>query len=103
MILTPPVGLAVLALPEHSAVLGVSKGPVQPWAVVSGDRGLQLSPLAALHQVQLSALLQGEGGVSVKEAQAIATGPQLGAALLTMPVLVTTKMKTGIIEVTLMF
>ena len=42
-------------------------------------------------------MLQSEGGVSVKEAQAIATSPQLRAALLTMPVLVTTKMKTGIL------
>ena len=86
------VCLAVLALPEHAAVLGVGEGPEQSGAVLGGDGGLQLGPLPALHQVQLGALLQGEGGVGVEEAQAIATCLQIRRPVLTMPVLVTAKM-----------
>ena len=83
------VGLAVLALPEDAAVHRVGEGPVQPGAVGGGDGRLQLRPLAALHQVQLGALLQGVGGVSVDEAETIAACPQLCPALLAVPVLVT--------------
>ena len=73
-----------------------------------GDGGLQLRPLAALHQVQLRTLggkynyininiievsnpylLQGVGGVSVDEAETIAACPELCPALLAVPVLVT--------------
>ena len=87
-----PVGLPVLTLPEDSAVLGISECSVQSGTVGSGDGGLQLRPLPALHQVQLGALLQGEGGVGVEEAQAIATCLQIRRPVLTMPVLVTAKM-----------
>ena len=46
MILTPPVGLAVLALPEDAAlVLLVSVGAPGLGAVGRGDGGLQLRPL----------------------------------------------------------
>ena len=34
------VGFAILTLPEDSTILGVSKGPIQPGAVISGDGGL---------------------------------------------------------------
>ena len=90
--------LAVLTFPEHAAVLGVGECSPEPGAVVSGDRGLELRPLAALDQVELGALLQGEGGVGVQEAQAIAAGPQLRAALLTMPVFVATRKKTDVMK-----
>ena len=90
--------LAVLTFPEHAAVLGVSECSPEPGAVVSGYRGLELGPLAALDQVELGALLQGEGGVGVQEAQAIAACPQLGATLLTVPVFVTTKKKTDVMK-----
>ena len=53
-----PVCLAILTLPEDAAVLGVSEGSPEAGAVGGGDGGLQLRPLAALHQVQLLALLQ---------------------------------------------
>ena len=64
--------------------------------MVSGYRGLELCPLSALDQVKLGALLQGEGGVGVEEAQAIAACLELWAAILTMPVLVTTGNKTSV-------
>ena len=55
----------------------------------AGDGRLQLCPLPALHQVQLGALLQGEGRVGVEEAQAVAAEPLLSQAVLAVPVLVT--------------
>ena len=64
-----------------------------------GDGGLQLRPLAALHQVQLGALLQREGGVRVQEAQPVAADLQLGEALLAVPVLVTATTQNIIIIV----
>ena len=36
-LLLSPVGLPVLALPEHAAVLGVGEGPEQSGAVLGGD------------------------------------------------------------------
>ena len=48
--------------------------------------------------MELSALLQGVGGVSVDEAQAIATGPLLSLALLAVPVLVTAEMKKQVMS-----
>ena len=54
-----------------------------------GDGRLELCPLPTSDQVQLSALLQGVGGVGVNEAQTIAAGPQLMLALGAVPVLVT--------------
>ena len=84
-----PVGLPVLTFPEDSAVLGISECSVQSGTVGSGDGGLQLRPLPALHQVQLGALLQGEGGVGVQEAQAVPAESLLGQAVLAVPVLVT--------------
>ena len=89
-----PVGLPVLTLPEHSAVLLVSERPVQAGAVGGGDGRLQLRPLPALHQVELSALLQGEGGVGVEEAEAITAQLLLGQSALAVPVLVTTETST---------
>ena len=93
------VGLAVLALPEDAAVHRVWEGAVQPGAVGGGDGRLQLRPLAALHQVQLGALLQREGGVRVQEAQPVAADLQLGEALLAVPVLVTATTQNIIIIV----
>ena len=84
-----PVGLPVLTLPEDSAVLGISECSVEPGTVGGGDGGLQLRPLPALHQVQLGALLQGEGGVGVEEAQAVPAQFLLGQSVLAVPVLVT--------------
>ena len=60
--------------------------------MVSIDQS-EATHLPALDQMELSALLQGVGGVSVDEAQAIATGPLLSLALLAVPVLVTTEIK----------
>ena len=88
-LLLSPVGLPVLALPEDAAVLGVGEGAPEPGTVGGGDGGLQLGPLPALHQVELGALLQSEGGVGVKEAQAIAAELLLCQSVLTVPVLVT--------------
>ena len=85
------VGLALLTLPEHSTVLWISKGSPQSWTVWSGDGWLQLSSLSTLHQVELSTLLQSEGWVSVQESQSISTQLQIWSSLLTVPVLVTTK------------
>ena len=84
-----PVCLAILTLPEDAAVLRVSECSPEAGAVGGGDGGLQLRPLAALHQVQLGALLQREGGVRVQEAETVAADLQLGEALLAVPVLVT--------------
>ena len=89
-----PVGLPVLTLPEDSAVLGISEGSVQSGTVGGGDGGLQLCPLPALHQVELGALLQGEGGVGVEEPQAVSTELLLSQAVLTVPVLVTAETVT---------
>ena len=60
--------------------------------MVSIDQS-EATHLPTLDQVELGALLEGVGGVSVDEAQAIATGPLLGLALLAVPVLVTTEIK----------
>lgn len=84
-----PVSFPVLALPEDSAVLRVSECPPESGTVGGGDGRLQLSPLPALHQVQLLALLQLVALVSVDEGEAIAAGPQLRQAVRTGPVLVT--------------
>ena len=84
-----PVGLPVLALPEHAAVQLVGEGAVEAGTVGGGDGRLELGPLPALHQVELGALLQSEGGVGVKEAQAIAAELLLCQSVLTVPVLVT--------------
>ena len=83
-----PVGLPVLAHPEHRAVLLVLEGAPCSGTVRGGDGRLQLRPLPALHQVQLSALLQGEGGVRVDEAQAVAAGSEVRESLGAVPVLV---------------
>ena len=48
--------------------------------------------------MELSALLQGVGGVGVDEAQAIATGPLLSLALLAVPVLITAEMKKQVMS-----
>ena len=61
-----------------------------PGTVRGGDGRLQLCPLPAGDQVQLRTLLQSVGGVSVQEAQTIATCPQLVLTLGAVPVLVTT-------------
>merc|ERR1719384_598716 len=85
------VGFAILTLPEDAAVLGVLEGAPQPGAVGAGDGGLQLGPGAALHQVQLLALLHLVlFPLVINEGQAIAAGPQLCQTLDTGPVLVTT-------------
>ena len=89
-----PVGFPVLTFPEDSAVSRVSECSVQSGTVGSGDSGLQLCPLPALHQVELSALLQGEGGVGVEEAEAITAQLLLGQSALAVPVLVTTETST---------
>ena len=84
-----PVGLPVLADPEDRAVLLILEGSPGSGTVRCGDGRLQLGPLPALHQVELGALLQSEGGVGVKEAQAIAAELLLCQSVLTVPVLVT--------------
>ena len=84
-----PIGLPVLTHPEYAAVFEVLVGSPGAGAVRGGDGRLQLSPLPALHQVQLVALLQGEGRVRVYEAEAVATRPQRCLALRALPVLVT--------------
>ena len=90
-----PVCLAILTLPEDAAVLGVSEGSPEAGAVGGGDGGLQLRPLAALHQVQLLALLQLVALVSVDEGETIATGPQLSQSISAGPVLVTAREERG--------
>jgi hypothetical protein len=45
--------------------------------------------------VKLLTLLQGEGGVSVKEGQPVAAGLQVGFAVAAVPVLVTAATKKG--------
>ena len=82
-------GLAGLADPEDSAVLGVLVGSPGPGTVRARDGRLQLRPLPALHQVELGALLQGEGLVGVDEAEAVAAGSLLGLSLRAGPVPVT--------------
>ena len=81
-------GLACHADPEHRAVLLVLVRPPGPGTVGGGDGGLQLRPLPALHQVQLSALLQGERLVGVDEAEPVTAGPLLGLPVGAGPVLV---------------
>ena len=95
LLLPSPVGLPVLTLPEHSAVLGVSERPPQPWTVGGGDGGLQLRPLPALHQVELLALLQLVALVRVDEGEAVAAGLQLGQSVSAGPVLVTAREERG--------
>ena len=90
-----PVGLPVLTLPEDSAVLGISECSVQSGTVGSGDGGLQLRPLPALHQVQLLALLQLVALVGVDEGQAVPASPQLSQAVNTGPVFVTAETENG--------
>ena len=68
----------------------ISEGAPCSGTVRRGDGRLQLRPLPTGDQVQLSTLLQGVGGVSVYEAQTIATSPQLLPTLGAVPVLVTT-------------
>ena len=82
------VGLAVEALPEDGTALRVGEGAIEAGTVAGGYGRLQVGPWAALHEVQLLALLQGEGGVRVEEGEPVAAGLQIGLAVATVPVLV---------------
>ena len=61
------VGFAIETLPEDAAARWVRKGSVKPGTVLGGNRGLQLRPSTALHQMELGTLLEGEGWICVQE------------------------------------